>query len=200
MNNLFVKFILSFCFLFLLNSCGEKKEIEEENVYYVCSMDPQVLERQMGMCPICKMELAKVILTKEDMESTSIKLNETQIKLANIKTDTVRLQTIYERKTFTGIISVDENKIQQVSARVSGRVDHLFIKNTGEKVEAGQVLYDLYSEELISARKEFLLSIKNKDLFLCGEIASNPKYFDVFLKMGIKKLSINLSNIKSAGI
>ncbi len=159
-----VEFI--FCFLpLLLISCGERERSVEENVFYVCSMDPQVMEKQPGMCPICKMPLSKIILTKEDLQGTSIKLNETQIKLANIKTDTVRPQIINEEKTFTGIIAVDENKIQQASARVAGRVEHLYVKNTGEKIETGQVLYDLYSEELISAEKEFLLSLKNKSAF-----------------------------------
>ena len=166
MNNNLLSKLFFFCScLFLFSSCGEKNKLVEEDVFYVCSMDPQVMEKQAGMCPICKMPLSKVILTKEDLQSTSIKLNETQIRLANIKTDTIRKQTIFEEKTFTGTIVMDENKIQQISTRVSGRVDHLYVKNIGERVELGQVLYDLYSEDLISSQKEFLLSIKNKKLF-----------------------------------
>ncbi|TAL56856.1 MAG: efflux RND transporter periplasmic adaptor subunit [Bacteroidetes bacterium] len=174
-NNIFVRFILFSCFIFLLGSCGEKKDAIEENIYYICSMDPQVMERQMGLCPICKMELAKVILTKEDIESVAIKMNETQIKLANIKVDTAKFQTIHKEKYFTGVVAIDQNKIKQVSSRVAGRIEHLYIKTTGEVVQAGQALYDLYSEELASVQREYLLSVKNNDLYA----KNKPEYVTI---------------------
>ena len=45
--------------IFLLGSCIAKKNevIANEDVFYTCSMDPQVKENKPGKCPICKMEL-----------------------------------------------------------------------------------------------------------------------------------------------
>ncbi len=160
-NNLQPVFLILLWMAFILVSCRDKKEVEEENVFYVCSMDPQVMERKMGLCPICKMELSKIILTKEDQQSKTIVLNASQEKLANIKTGSAGWRHLSDELIFNGILRQAENQSSQLSSRVNGRVEHLLVKNSGESIQAGQVLYEIYSEELISAQKEYQLALRS---------------------------------------
>ena len=150
-------------FVTLLFSCNNKpKEILGENEYYVCSMDPQVLEKQAGMCPICKMPLAKITLDKNQMHI--IKLSAEQMKLANVKVDTVKISSIGKETVLNGVFAVNQNKTEQISTRINGRIDKLYHKIIGEEIKAGEPVYDLYSQDLYLAQEEYLISFEKSEL------------------------------------
>lgn len=158
----------------LLVSCNNKsKEVLAENEYYVCSMDPQVLEKQPGMCPICKMPLTKAIIDKNEMNI--IKLNPEQIKLANVKVDTVRKSSIGKETTLTGVFTVNENKTEQIASRINGRIEKLYHKILGEEIKAGEPVYDLYSRQLMLAQEEYLITIDKSKLLGGASVISSAK-------------------------
>jgi Cu(I)/Ag(I) efflux system membrane fusion protein len=153
-------------FLILLISCSKKKVEEDPNIFYTCSMDPQVMEKKPGKCPICKMELTKTVVSP-DQDKESIKLSETQIKLGNITTRKAERGQMGEEINLRGIIVPDERKINSISSRVSGRVETLLFKNPGEAINIGDHIYDIYSEELQAVIKQYLL-LKEKAMQLNG--------------------------------
>jgi Cu(I)/Ag(I) efflux system membrane fusion protein len=128
--------------------------------YYTCSMHPQIHEDHPGNCPICGMKLIKVEMTGNSMDMTAnkIMLTATQIQLAGIQTDTVRAENTGNEKTLTGTLTTDDNKSEELSARLAGRIQQLFVKTIGEKIAMGQPVYSIYSEDLQEAEKEYLLA------------------------------------------
>lgn len=162
MKNIFIVIMI----FMVLASCSKKKQ-EDPNVFYTCSMDPQVMEKHPGNCPICKMELTKTVVSPKEKNDNSIKLSDTQIKLANIKTEEISYGTLGEGLTLRGTVVPDERKTDVISSRVSGRIDKLYFKNEGEKISAGDHVYDIYSEELQAAEKQYLL-LKEKSQKLDG--------------------------------
>jgi len=161
MNNFFNTKGLSniWCFLLLaLASCHSRPtETLADNEFYVCSMDPQVMEKQAGTCPICKMALTKTIIHRSELDI--IKLNETQIKLANIKVDSITTSSIGRENMLSGVFSVDQKNTSIISSRINGRIEHLYFKIEGEEVHIGDKLYDLYSRDLLLAQEEYLLAL-----------------------------------------
>jgi Cu(I)/Ag(I) efflux system membrane fusion protein len=149
----------------MLPACRHKKQpverlpIAKNNFYYTCSMHPQVHEDHPGNCPICGMKLIKVeTIGSFSKEAGRIKLTASQIQLAGIETDTVREENTGAQKTVTGNVTTNENNTGELSARLSGRVQQLFIRALGEKVSKGQPVYSIYSENLQEAEKELLLA------------------------------------------
>lgn len=142
---------------FLILACESDHSHQDENVWYTCSMDPQVMEKKPGMCPICKMELTKIIVDPKQKDN-SITLSASQIELANIRLDTVLFNETGSRILWRGIVSENKNSTQIITARAPGRVDKLVFKEAGSKVSKGDVLYYLYSEELNAAIEEYLLA------------------------------------------
>ena len=69
----------------------------------------------------------------------------------------VKLEDVKEIVPMTGKLTVDSLRLQQISARVPGRVDRLAMVE-GQTVKAGQALGWIYSPEYISAQNEFLLA------------------------------------------
>ncbi|MDP9048992.1 MAG: efflux RND transporter periplasmic adaptor subunit [Bacteroidota bacterium] len=127
--------------------------------YYTCSMHPQIHEGHPGNCPICAMKLIKVELTgNTGATPDKITLTPAQIQLAGIQTDTVRQQNTGSEKTLTGTVTANENNAGEISARIAGRLQRLFVRTPGEKISVGRPVYSIYSEDLQEAEKEYLLA------------------------------------------
>ena len=145
-----------FC-LTLFASCKKKHhETLAANEYYTCLMDPQVREKQPGNCPICQMKLTKV--TVNASEEGKLKFSKTQMQLANIQLDTVRKLNIAEEIMLTARVEINQDESNVISSRVSGRVDKLYFRNTGDKIRKGDLLYEIYSESLSAAQQDYLLA------------------------------------------
>lgn len=159
-----------FSLLLILVSCKNKpKEVIGENEFYVCSMDPQVMEKQMGNCPICKMPLAKTVIDKSQMQL--IQLSDEQIKLGNIKADTLRKDSIWNETTLTGVFTINQNSQQQISSRFNGRIEKLYFKIPGQEIKEGDFVYEVYSRDLMQAEEEYLFALDNGKVFAGGSDA-----------------------------
>ncbi|UKJ06595.1 efflux RND transporter periplasmic adaptor subunit [Solitalea lacus] len=160
-----MRHILKIIIALLLVSCNSKKDekAKEQDMYYTCSMDPQVIEHKPGKCPICKMDLTPV-KKSEGEKSDEIKLSEQQIQLGNIKYDTLFKGTIDDKLVLTATLNFDQVNTTSVSSRVMGRIERLYFKNLGDYVKKGSPLFDLYSEELSNAQQEYILAIERKKI------------------------------------
>lgn len=164
------KFFIAAVFVFLFAACKNKStkpsahaehNMEMNDVYYTCSMDPQVMEDKPGKCPICKMQLTPV--KKSSLEkSDEVQLSDQQIQLGNISTDTIRSGMIGDQMVLTATLNADQRNINAVSARVMGRIERLYFKNLGDYVNKGDKLFDIYSEELNNAKQEYILALEKQ--------------------------------------
>ncbi|WP_462220151.1 efflux RND transporter periplasmic adaptor subunit [Ferruginibacter sp.] len=165
MKNIFLVAVL----IFLLGACknnkvkdtSEAQHAAHGEIYYTCSMHPQVMKDKPGDCPICGMALIQAAKTTTP-ENEGVQLTEQQIQLGNILTDTIRSGMLGEQTVLTAILNIDQSKINAVSARVMGRIEQLYFKNLGDYVRKGDKLFDLYSEELNSAKQEYILALEKQ--------------------------------------
>jgi Cu(I)/Ag(I) efflux system membrane fusion protein len=131
----------------------------DSNVYYTCSMHPQVMESKPGKCPICGMKLI-AIQKNNTPNAEELKLSDQQVQLGNIQTDTISSSMLGDETILTATLNIDQKKTTSISARVMGRIEKLYFKNTGDYVKEGARLYDLYSEDLNNAKQELILAIE----------------------------------------
>jgi len=157
------------CFILLFVSCQNNKKTESAdtthvghgNVYYTCSMHPQVMQEKPGNCPICGMKLIEV--TKSlGSEKEDVVLTQQQIELGNILTDTLGNGMIGDKMVLTATLNADQRKIHAVSARLMGRIERLYFKDIGDYVKRGDKLFDIYSEELNTAKQEYILALEKQ--------------------------------------
>ena len=158
-----MKYFIVISISLLLFACKGKKEVALVNpdVFYTCSMHPQVMQDRPGNCPICGMKLIPVE-KKKGTDSDAIILSDQQIQLGNIQVDTVGKGIIGDETVLTATLNIDEAKSETVSARVAGRIDKLYFKNEGDYIQKGARLYDLYSEELNNAKQEYILALEKQ--------------------------------------
>jgi membrane fusion protein, copper/silver efflux system len=152
----------AFFAMLLLTACKNKKATEaaKSETYYTCSMHPQIMQDKPGTCPICHMDLIPVAKSNETKDE--LMLSDEQIQLGNIQTDTLGHALAGDKVVLTGTLNFDEMKVNTVSARVTGRIDRLYFKNTGDYIKKGDHLFDLYSEELNTAKQEYLAALERQ--------------------------------------
>ena len=147
--------------LFVLASCKSKKAtLVNKDEYYTCSMHPQIMQDKPGNCPICHMEL--IVVKRTNTAADEIMLNDEQIRLGNIQTDTIRNGMIGDKVILTATLNTDESRVNSINARIMGRIDRLYFKNMGDFVSKGAHLYDLYSEELNNAKQEYIAALEKQ--------------------------------------
>ena len=60
-----------------------------------------------------------------------------------------------------GRIDYDTRRVETISARVSGRIDKLYVKYRYQHVHMGDPIMDLYSPELVTAQQDLLFVLHN---------------------------------------
>lgn len=153
-------------FVFIYSSCTNGQDDNQANTdtYYTCPMHPSVRQDQAGSCPVCNMSLIQV--SKEAPKNKEepgnvVSLDDFQQKLAGIRTDTVRVRNLLSNTSLLGTVVVDEEQVKTISSRAPGRIDKLFVKATGVYLKKGNPMYSLYSEQLQSDQKEYLILLEN---------------------------------------
>lgn len=92
-----------------------------------------------------------------ESKATDLMLSDSQVLLANIKTRKVALQKATEAKIIQARLATNTKSSTVISSRVAGRIEKLFVKETGRSVKAGEPLYEIYSESLQALQHEYLL-------------------------------------------
>jgi Cu(I)/Ag(I) efflux system membrane fusion protein len=152
--------------ILFISSCTQatkQPSAKKTDVYYTCSMHPQIMEDHPGKCPICQMTL--IAVSKGDMTmNNEIHLNKEQIELANVHTDTISSGVAGTKMTLTGTLNFDQSKLSSLSTRVEGRIETLYFKNVGDYVHKGDKLYDIYSEDLNNAKQEYVTALQQSNI------------------------------------
>lgn len=156
--------------LIILAACKDKKEIPEEHVrpvskeIYTCPMHPEIIRDRPGICPICGMDLVKKEAGNEKLDETELA---SLLKPANeFVVSAIPVTTIEKRGEqieieALGNIVYDTRQSGSISARVSGRIEKLYIRYRYQKISRGQHILDIYSPELLTAQQNLLFLLKN---------------------------------------
>lgn len=179
-----------------ISACTEGKNEKVSNVKsqtFTCPMHPQVVQDKMGTCPICGMDLVPF---EKNSTDAALHLDESQRALGNVTTMAVGLKGFSTYKQLNGRLVVNPEKTEYISSRVAGRLDRLYVRQTGEKIRKGQPLYQIYSEQLASLQQEYLLALAQ-----VAQFQSDQTFLQI-LKSARQKLSLygqSESQIKALG-
>lgn len=142
---------------------------EAQSEYYTCPMHPSVVSDKPGSCPVCGMSLVKRAgapkVSSGDLGVIqSVSLSQAQRVMANVATSAAIRRSIDREITAVGVVDYAEPLRTKVTARFRGRIEKLHVDYTGTRVEKGQPLFEMYSPDLYSAEREFVLALKAVDV------------------------------------
>ncbi len=141
-----------------------------EILFWTCSMHPQIKQKESGRCPICDMDLTPMREDAGGGGKASLKLGERARQLASIRTTPVAYRELVKSVYTVGKIDYNESRVSHVTAWVSGRIEKLYVDFTGTIVKKGEHLVSMYSPDLLSTQKEYLLAYSGIEQFSNSDI------------------------------
>src|SRR4030095_6313668 len=160
--------LIACCSVFVVSSCRNKKvtgaETAVKKEQWTCSMHPEIIRDKPGICPICGMDLIRK--EEEAVAIRDIQLNDLfqptdRFIVSSIPMITLRRKSEAIEVEALGTIAYDTRLVSTVSARVSGRIEKLYVKYRYQHIMKGQRIMDIYSPDLLTTQQELLFLVKN---------------------------------------
>ncbi len=135
-------------------STTQNDPAEREILYWVAPMDPNYRRDEPGQSPM-GMDLVPVY-ADEAGEGDSVTISSSVQNNLGVRTEAAKVRPLWRRIEATGYVNFDETRISHINTRVQGWIVSLQVNAEGERVSKGDLLFELYSPELVNAQKEYL--------------------------------------------
>ena len=93
---------------------------------------------------------------------STLQLNDQEQQQIGVQTAKVEHRNLRRTLSAVALVEQPETELATVSARVSGRIDKLFVDFTGQPVRRGQEIALIYSPEIFSTAEEYRLALENR--------------------------------------
>lgn len=132
---------------------------------WTCSMHPQIMQPEPGICPLCGMDLTPAESGAEGLAPNEIKMSENAMALANVQTMVVGSAEEMEENALllSGKIMPNEEANAVQASYFEGRIEKLNVNFTGESLRKGQLLATIYAPALVAAQQELLTATSMRD-------------------------------------
>ena len=140
---------------------GEGGEPAKAATQWTCSMHPQIKLPEMGLCPICNMDLIPVD-SGGGAGGLGVKMSEEAKAMARIATAEVVRQDAEVELRMVGKVTFDETRVARLTAWFGGRIERLYVDFTGTVVKKGDHMLALYSPELMVGQQELIQANRDR--------------------------------------
>lgn len=129
-------------------------EILEQDaaVEYICPMHSHIVRDEPGTCPICGMDLE----ARERQEQVTVQISDQMQQNLGIQTTAAYRTTLWRYFATLGTVEWNDNARVHIHPRADGWLEELAIRSEGQRVEVGDLLYTIYSRELVVAQQDLL--------------------------------------------
>ena len=166
------KYILATLTVILVVSAGCKSKsgntdisaIDSALETYTCPMHLQLIAHQPGNCPICGMALVKRESANREISNVDLSTllqSTNSIIVSSIPVTSLQHSAEQMQIEALGRIEYDTRFVKTIPARISGRVEKLYVKYRYQQVHAGDKVMDIYSPELLNSQENLLFILRN---------------------------------------
>ncbi|MDH3274842.1 MAG: efflux RND transporter periplasmic adaptor subunit [Gammaproteobacteria bacterium] len=147
------------------NAGGRTISSEPAVLYWVAPMDPNYRRDEPGKSPM-GMDLVPVYADEAGDQTGIIAIDATIVNNLGVRTARAQRGELSHRIETVGYVGYDEDTMQHVHTRVDGWIEKLATKATGDPVQKGQLLFELYSPTLVNAQEEYLAALRSSNKLL----------------------------------
>lgn len=134
---------------------------EKEILYWVAPMNSDFKSDKPGKSPM-GMDLVPVYADGSDDNGegrSTIKISPETIQNIGVRTEKAKSTTFGASIRSYGLVAENVRLLHDVSSRVAGWIEDLEVTAVGDEVKKGQLLFTLYSPELVSAQQDYLSAL-----------------------------------------
>lgn len=138
---------------------ARRTDAGREILYWVAPMDPNYRSDRPGKSPM-GMDLVPVYADEAVGAGDAVRIDPVVVENLGVRTAVVERGQFRRRIDTVGYVSYDERRISHVHLRTDGWIDRLHVRSVGERVKRGDVLFEIYSRDLVNAQEEFLQALR----------------------------------------
>lgn len=133
---------------------------ERKVLYWRAPMDPNYVSDRPGKSPM-GMDLVPVYAEEDAAPgSHTIRIDPVTIQNMGIRTKVLERGPLVKTIRTVGRVDYDEPRVTFINTKFEGWIEKLHVDETGQHVNQGQPLFDVYSRELYSAQEEYLAVVR----------------------------------------
>ena len=154
---------------------------------WVCPMHPEIMQDHPGTCPICGMDLVE---SKNNVgHDHGVHVDTASIQRLGVRLASVRKSPVSQEVRSYGNVTADGSSVYNVHSKFDGSIKKMYIHSVGQKIERGQVIYEIYAPELIMQQKEYLgfMQRRNQILQTIGDVRLEENEYVMNLLMELSK-------------
>lgn len=136
---------------------------EQKILYWVAPMDPNYRRDEPGKSPM-GMDLVPVYEgedAQDGAEASSVLIDPSVVNNIGVRTAKVDMASLRPPIHTVGRIMFDEERIAHIHLRSNGWIERLEVRAEGEAVTKGDLLFQVYSPDLVNAQAEYLQALKS---------------------------------------
>lgn len=140
-------------------SASSTNPVERKVKYYKSTMNAGEISQTPGKDSM-GMEMIPVHEDEGAMQSQSIEIDPATRQTMDIRTATVTRGPLRRTIRTVGTVDYNETALEEVTTKFKGWIEKLNVDATGQQVHRGDPLFEVYSPELYSAQREYLLALE----------------------------------------
>ncbi|TDY04236.1 efflux RND transporter periplasmic adaptor subunit [Thiohalophilus thiocyanatoxydans] len=135
----------------------DQQQGEKEILYYQHPHDPSITSKEpkkdeMGM---------DFVPVYDDGGGSSVKVSPAVVNNMGVRTAKAERDTLWRKIDTVGYVAYDESQISHIHLRTEGWIEKLYVEAEGERVEKGELLYEVYAPELVNAQEEYVQALES---------------------------------------
>ena len=162
------------------NTTGPETKPASENTrkpateqVYICAMHPNIHGKKGDKCPICGMDLVsdqpnEPMTMPGDQKSSlapneqpgSLKIKPDYIQALGVRTDKVSRHEFGKKIQTYGVVVPNARNEYSITMRANGWVRDLKTSAAGDAVKKGDLLFTVYSPDLMAAQADYLITLR----------------------------------------
>lgn len=154
---------------------------EKKPLYWVAPMDANYRKDKPGKS-LMGMDLIPFYADEgggPDEGPGTIRISADVVNNLGVKTAKTKMMPLHSEINTVGYVQYDEDQIVHIHPRVDGWIENLYVKALGDRVEKGQVLYEIYSPALVNAQQELVLALARKNTGLIAAAKDRLKALQI---------------------
>ena len=136
-------------------AAGEEREV----LYWRAPMDPTFTSDRPGRSPM-GMDLVPVYASDAGtLPPGTVRIDPGFVQSIGVRTEPVARRDIAQTIRTVGTLAHNDRQIAWVNTKYDGWIENVAVNYLGETVEEGQVLFDIYSPQLVTTQMEYLQAV-----------------------------------------
>ena len=132
---------------------------ERQVLYWRAPMDPGFTSDRPGRSPM-GMDLVPVYADDaEAAQPGTVRIDPTFVQNIGVRTEPVARRDIAQTIRTVGTLAHNDRQIAWVNTKYDGWIENVAVNYLGETVDEGQVLFDIYSPQLVTTQAEYLQAV-----------------------------------------